>query len=324
MGEPRRPRVYVTMGDPSGIGPELVAKLLAEPGVTGQAEITVVGSRREFERACSLTDTSHGTLAFHDVPIVGDWARATVSAAAGRHTLDALGVAVDAATAGDADAVCFAPLNKEALRAGGNPFEDELHWFAARIGYTGFISEINVLDEVWTSRVSSHIPMRNTPAMVSVDRVIAAIRLLDAAMRGVGRPAPRIAVCGYNPHAGDGGLLGTEEIDTIRPAIEQARAYVERVDGPFSADTIFLKVLGGEYDGVVTMFHDQGQIALKLMGFDRGVSIQGGLPIPITTCSHGTAFDIAGQGRAKVSALRHAFDLACSLAMRPASEVTHA
>lgn len=320
----RLPRVYVTMGDPSGIGPELVAKLLAEPGIAGQADVMVVGSRREFERACALTGTDPAPAGFRDVPIVGDWAPATVSVAAGRHTLDSLGLAVDAAVAGEADAVCFAPLNKSALRAGGNPYQDELHWFAHRIGYAGFISEINALDEVWTSRVSSHIPMRNTPAMVSADRVVAAIRLLDTAMRDSGRPAPRIAVCAYNPHAGEGGLLGMEEIDTIRPAIEQARAYVERVDGPFPADTIFLKVRAGEYDGVVTMFHDQGQIAMKLIGFDRGVSIQGGLPIPITTCAHGTAFDIAGQGRADVSSLRHAFDLACSLAMRPASEVTRA
>jgi 4-hydroxythreonine-4-phosphate dehydrogenase len=324
-----KPRLCITLGDPSGIGSELVVKLLASPGITGEADIYVVGSEAEFRSAqksagvalhfatasrIAEADFDSGGFFFQDVPIKGEYAPGQVSAASGRHTLDALGVALDLAAAGDIDAVCFAPLNKESLRAGGNPFEDELHWFANRLGLEGFVCEVNVLDEVWTSRVSSHIPMRAAYEFITTDRILSAVRLIDSAMRAAGRPAPRIAVCGFNPHAGDGGLLGMEEIEIIGPAVAQARESIANIDGPFSADTIFLRVQKGEYDAVVTMFHDQGQIALKLMGFERGVSIQGGLPFPVTTCSHGTAFDIVGKQLANVSAFRHAFDMACAMA----------
>lgn len=324
-----KPRVCVTLGDPSGIGSELVVKLLASPGVTDAADIYVLGSETEFknaQEACGLSlsyrvvsdiseaDYAATPVCFQDVPIAGEYAPAQVSAASGKHTLDALGVALDLAAAGAVDAVCFAPLNKESLRAGGNPFEDELHWFANRLGLTTFTCEINALSEVWTSRVSSHIPMRDAHSYITEDRILAAAQLLDQAMREAGRPAPRIAVCGFNAHAGDGGLLGAEEIDIISPAVRRARDSMGSIDGPFPADTIFLRVIKGEYDAVVTMFHDQGQIALKLMGFDRGVSIQGGLPFPVTTCAHGTAFDIVGRQLANASALRHAFDMACAMA----------
>lgn len=325
-----KPRVCITLGDPSGIGSELVVKLLASPGVSDAADIYVLGSETEFKHAqeaaglsfryravAEISEADFGTdrVHFQDVPIEGEYAPGQVSAASGKHTLDALGIALDLAAADAVDAVCFAPLNKESLRAGGNPFEDELHWFADRLGLDGFTCEINVLKEVWTSRVSSHIPMREAHSYITADRILAAAELLHAAMRDTGRPAPRIAVCGFNAHAGDGGLLGSEEIEIIAPAIARARQTVETIDGPFPADTIFLRVKRGDYDAVVTMFHDQGQIALKLMGFDRGVSLQGGLPFPVTTCSHGTAFDIVGQQLANVSAFRHAFDMACAMAV---------
>lgn len=324
-----KPRVCLTLGDPSGIGSELVVKLLASPGVSDAADIYVLGSETEFKNAqetCGLTlgyravgDISEADYAaapgyFQDVPIEGEYAPGEVSAASGKHTLDALGIALDLAAASSVDAVCFAPLNKESLRAGGNPFEDELHWFANRLGLSTFTCEINALAEVWTSRVSSHVPMREAHSYITEDRILDAVSLLDKAMREAGRPAPRIAVCGFNAHAGDGGLLGAEEIDIIAPAVRRARDSLSVVDGPFPSDTIFLRVLKGEYDAVVTMFHDQGQIALKLMGFERGVSIQGGLPFPVTTCAHGTAFDIVGKQLANVSALRHAFDMACAMA----------
>jgi 4-hydroxy-L-threonine phosphate dehydrogenase PdxA len=324
-----KPRVCITLGDPGGIGSELVVKLLASPGVTDAADIYVLGSETEFKNAQEAAETAllytavseiseaqfgTGRVHFQDVPIEGEYAPGRVSAASGRHTLAALGIALDLAAANAVDAVCFAPLNKESLRAGGNPFEDELHWFAERLSLDGFVCEINVLEEVWTSRVSSHIPMREAHSYITPDRIRAAAELLDQAMRDAGRSAPRIAVCGFNAHAGDGGLLGAEEIEIIAPAIAHARQTVETIDGPFPADTIFLRVKRGDYDAVVTMFHDQGQIALKLMGFERGVSIQGGLPFPVTTCSHGTAFDIVGQQLANVSAFRHAFDMACAMA----------
>ena len=337
-----KPRVCLTLGDPSGIGSELVAKLLSADDITERADIVVVGSADEFAHGqavagvdvpvvvvASIADVPRAEptgarvpILFQDVPVEDGHEYGVAGAVAGRHTLAALGVALDLAAAQHVDAVCFAPLNKESLHAGGNPFEDELHWFADRLGLSGFVCEINALEEVWTSRASSHIPMRDAYTAITEDRVVAAIRLLDRAMRDAGREPPRIAVCGFNPHAGDGGLLGREELDVIGPAIERVREHVAVVDGPFSADTVFLKVLSGHYDAVVTMYHDQGQIALKLMGFSRGVSIQGGLPFPVTTCAHGTAFDIVGQNKANVSSLRHAFDMACDMALRNQSNGT--
>ncbi|HWE88529.1 MAG TPA: 4-hydroxythreonine-4-phosphate dehydrogenase PdxA [Pseudonocardiaceae bacterium] len=309
-----KPRVCLTLGDPSGVGSELVAKLLSLPDITEQADIVVVGSAAEFERGQEIAGvTVTAPIQFQDVPIDGVHEVGAAGAVSGRHTLAVLGRAMDMAAAGAVDAVCFAPLNKESLHAGGNSFEDELHWFADRLGVDGFICEINALDEVWTSRVSSHIPMRDAYGHITEERILAAVRLLDEAMRSAGRDTPRFAVCGFNPHAGDGGLLGREEIEVIAPAVAKAREFIDTIDGPFSADTVFLKVRAGQYDGVVTMFHDQGQIALKLMGFERGVTIQGGLPFPVTTPAHGTAFDIVGKNLGNVSAFRHAFDMACTM-----------
>jgi 4-hydroxythreonine-4-phosphate dehydrogenase len=157
--------------------------------------------------------------------------------------------------------------------------------------------------------------LKDVPVCITQDRVIEAIRLIDTALKQSGMARPRIAVCGFNPHCGDNGNFGREEIDVIAPAVEKARAAGFAAEGPFPADTIFLKVQGDrhEYDAVVTMYHDQGQIAIKLLGFSRGVSVQGGLPIPITTPAHGTAFDIATKGVANVGATLQAFKMACRM-----------
>ena len=152
--------------------------------------------------------------------------------------------------------------------------------------------------------------------MITADRIVETVQLVQAGQRNAGIDTPRIAVAGLNPHAGDGGIFGREEIDIIAPAVERARAEGIRVDGPFPSDTVFVKARNGEYDAVVTMYHDQGQIAMKLMGFDRGVTVLGGLPIPVATPAHGTAFDIAGRGVAKADAIRQAFRIACSMAER--------
>jgi len=335
-----KPRISLTLGDPSGIGPELIAKLLADPATCELADVCVIGSREELVRGQRIAgvrapfalagsieeaDFSAGVAVLQDVPgVSGGFAHGVVSADAGRHCLETLGIALDQAAAGATDAVCFAPLNKEAMHAGGNAFSDELHWLADRLGVRDYVCEFNVLGHVWTSRVSSHVALKEVSGLLTVERVVDAVVLIDRAMRDAGIAEPRIAVCGLNPHSGDGGVMGREEIDVIAPAIEEARRVVDRVDGPFPADTVFLKVREGLYDAVVTMYHDQGQIALKLMGFDRGVSVQGGLPVPITTPAHGTAFDIVGRNRANVSAMRHAFDLACRMGRRRSTVVARA
>jgi 4-hydroxythreonine-4-phosphate dehydrogenase len=216
---------------------------------------------------------------------------------------------------GEADAMCFAPLNKAALRAGGMRHADELHYFCEKLRFTGPSVEFNVLESLWTSRVTSHVPLKDVSALLTREGIAQGIALLTRGLRSSGVAQPRIAVCGLNPHNGDNGAFGREEIDVIAPGVELARAQGFPADGPYPADTIFVRATRGDggYDGVLTMYHDQGQIAMKLMGFDRGVTVPGGLPIPIATPAHGTAYDIAGRGIANTGAMRNAFALACKM-----------
>jgi len=193
---------------------------------------------------------------------------------------------------------------------------DELHWFCDVLKFDGPCVEFNVLEGLWTSRVTSHVPLKDVSGMLTQDGIVENIALLTRGLRASGLAQPRVAVCGFNPHNGDGGAFGREEIDIIEPAVERARKEGFPADGPFPADTIFVRATkkdGQGYDGVLTMFHDQGQIAMKLMGFERGVTVPGGLPIPITTPAHGTAYDITGKGIANTGAVKNAFALACKM-----------
>jgi 4-hydroxythreonine-4-phosphate dehydrogenase len=326
-----KPRIAMVLGDPAGIGPELVAKLLAQESVRHTADILLIADRHEVEEGMRVagcrfeyaTIDSLGNLRFDEVPLLydfrgtsaGPFVRGQTSIAGGRYTLDTLKVALDVTLAGKTDAIMFAPLNKSSLHMAGMTCADELHWFAEQIGYQGPMCEFNAMDGLWTSRVTSHVALKDVPSLITTPRVIEAIGLINTALRQSGVEEPRIAVCGLNPHCGDEGNFGREEIDVIQPAVAHARASGVNVEGPFPADTIFLKVQGDHriYDAIVTMYHDQGQIAMKLMGFSRGVSICGGLPIPITTPSHGTAFDIATKGVANVGATLQAFHMASRL-----------
>jgi 4-hydroxythreonine-4-phosphate dehydrogenase len=326
-----KPRIAMVLGDPAGIGPELIAKLLAQESVRRAADILLIADKHEVEEGMRVAGcrfeyrllNSLGQLKFDEVPLLydfrgasaGPFVRGQASIAGGRYTLDTLKVALDITLAGKTDALMFAPLNKSSLHMAGMTCADELHWFAEQIGYQGPLCEFNAMDDLWTSRVTSHVALGDVPSLITTPRVIEAIRLINTALRQSGVEQPRIAVCGLNPHCGDEGNFGREEIDVIQPAVDHARASGVNVEGPFPADTIFLKVQGDQraYDAIVTMYHDQGQIAMKLMGFSRGVSVCGGLPIPITTPSHGTAFDIATKGIANVGAILQAFQMACRL-----------
>jgi 4-hydroxythreonine-4-phosphate dehydrogenase len=159
------------------------------------------------------------------------------------------------------------------------------------------------------------VPLRAVADLITEKRVLQAIRLARDTLRAAGQPHPKIAVAGLNPHAGDGGIFGREEIDVIAPAVERARAEQIAASGPYPSDTVFVRAQGGAFDAVVTMYHDQGQIAMKLMGFERGITIHAGLPFPITTPAHGTAFDIAGRGVARVDGLAQAYRTACRMAL---------
>ncbi len=327
----RKPRIALVLGDPSGIGPELVARLLADPASLKAAEILVIADPKEVSKGMSVAGhhtaltqiASLGCVSFsqgvellpHVTDGEGQFENGICSAVSGAYALQTLQIALEAVKTGIADAIVFAPLNKHALHLAGMQTSDELHWFAEQLKFNGPVCEFNVLDGLWTSRVTSHIAHKEVAAQLTQQGVEHAIELLYQAIRGSGVTAPRIAVCGLNPHNGDNGSFGREEIDIIGPAVNNANANRMPAQGPFAADTLFLKVQGEQrqFDGIVTMYHDQGQIAMKLMGFWRGVTVQGGLPIPILTPAHGTAFDIAGKGHANPGAMKQAFQLACRM-----------
>jgi len=304
-----KPTIALFTGDPAGIGPELTEKLLADPATLARADILLIGQR--------------GQLKVPDGVRWHDWAgadapafpRAQATADNGRYMLQGLEVGAKLAQSGAADALCFAPLNKGALRAGGMHQEDELRWFAELLQFSGICGELNVLEKLWTARVTSHVPLKEVSELLAPHKVADAIGMIHGALQASGKTSPRIAVCGLNPHNGDNGNYGDEEGRIIEPGVRLAAERGFHADGPFPADTAFVRAIRAEggYDGVVTMYHDQGQIAMKLMGFERGVTVHGGLPIPITTPAHGTAYDIAGAGKANPGAMFNAFDLACRM-----------
>ncbi|WP_418320485.1 4-hydroxythreonine-4-phosphate dehydrogenase PdxA [Piscinibacter sakaiensis] len=327
-----KPVVALTLGDPAGIGAELIARLLARPETTAAANVVLVGDpwlwadgqriagvEVATEPVASLAevrgraDSSRPAFLAVDTIAPQQVVRSQSDAAGGRSVLQVLDSCMDAALAGDIDAICFAPLNKHAMKLGGLKHEDELHHFAQYLGVTGYFCEFNTLDALWTCRISSHVPLAEVPKYITGERIIAAAGLMVRSLQASGIAAPRVAVAGLNPHNGEGGTCGREEIDVIEPAVRELNALGLPVVGPFSADTIFLRARDGELDAIVTMYHDQGQIAIKLMGFSRGVTVQGGLPVPITTPAHGTAYDIAGQGRADVTATANAFAIAARM-----------
>lgn len=332
MNTQQKPVVALTLGDPAGIGAELIARLLARPQACEHANIVLVGDAWLWSEGQRVAGVSVPTQAVDSLAAVRSradtrlpaWlAMDTVrpelvtvgqaGAAGGASVLRVLNACMDAARDGEIDAICFAPLNKFAMKQGGLRHDDELHHFAQYLGVTGYFCEFNTLGELWTSRVSSHIPLKSAAAALSVDGIKAATRLIYRSLQANGIAEPRVAVAAFNPHGGDGGTCGREEIDIIAPAVQQLNEEGLAVQGPFPADTIFLKAQAGQFQAIVTMYHDQGQIAIKLLGFSRGVTVQGGLPIPITTPAHGTAYDIAGQGRANVDATWQAFLIACRM-----------
>ena len=204
------------------------------------------------------------------------------------------------------------------MRLARSDYDDEIAFSAEVVGVRTPASEFNVLGELWNARVTSHIPLKEVAARLTAERIQRALKLTDACMRNAGFARPRIAVAGLNPHAGDGGNFGREEIDVIAPVVEAGQRAGIAAQGPFPADTVFLRAKSGAFDAVLTMYHDQGQIAMKLMGFDRGVTLLGGFPFPICTPAHGTAYDIAGQGIASPGASRAAVLLAAEMTLRRA------
>lgn len=330
-GSPNKPTIALAMGDPAGISPELTAKLLALDDIRSAARLLVIGDRRVLAMGAAHAGVEPDVLfvssleevpAAADKPVFIDLGHldpssielGVVSEKGGRFALTNFRAALELAAAGTVQAVTFTPFNKAAMRLAHPAYDDEISFCEEVVGASGPASEFNILDNIWNARVTSHVPLKDVAALLTVDSVLDGLRLTHDSLKAAGLARPRIAVAGLNPHAGDGGNFGREEIDVIGPAVEKGKALGIAADGPFPSDTVFLRAKGGAFDAVLTMYHDQGQIAMKLMGFDRGVTMLGGFPFPICTPAHGTAYDIAGRGIANIGAGRAALLLAARVA----------
>jgi 4-hydroxy-L-threonine phosphate dehydrogenase PdxA len=315
-----RPLIGLMLGDATGIGPEQCARVLADGRLDDVARFVVVGDARvlaQGARDAGVTlDLARYGVDLLDLKNIdpSTLTPGAISADSGRVAGETLKVMIDMALEGKIDAICFAPLNKAALHAGGWKYNDEHQMFANLTRHQGFFGEMNVLDNKWMSRVTSHVSLRTALDQITAQRIDDALTLADATMRGAGIARPRIAVAALNPHGGEGGLFGREEIELIAPAVTRGRERGIDCKGPFPADTVFIKGFGEDFDGVLTMYHDQGQIATKLKGFNRGVTVSGGMPTVFTTPAHGTAFDIVGKGVATTGALEQAVRLGARLA----------
>ena len=319
--------IALLLGDPSGIGPELISKLLNKE-ITNNANIVVIGEKNILEGGNKISGNSQnlkyvdnfdqinfeeGNKFFLDISNGKNhsYKLAECSKESGESVLSALNLALELAKENKIHAINFGPFNKTSLKLGGNKYSDELHLMAEKLEVKNFFCEFNVIDNFWTARVTSHIPIKEVPDHVKKEKIMKPIKLINEAMKLNGIKVPRVAVQALNPHA----EFGTEEKDEIIPAIEEAKKLGINADGPLPCDTSFITAYKNKnHDCIVGMYHDALQSGLKAFGFDRGVTVQGGLPVPITTPAHGTAFDIAGKNKANLEPTLNSFKIALTMA----------
>ena len=319
--------IALLLGDPSGIGPELVSKLLKED-VTNKANIIVIGEKKILDNGNKITGKSEdlifvdsfdninfedGNKFFLDITKGKnhDYKLSECSKESGESVLSALNLALELAKEKKIHAINFGPFNKTSLKLGGNKYSDELHLMAEKLNVKNFFCEFNVIDNFWTARVTSHIPIREVADQIKKEKIIRPIKLINEAMKLNGIKKPRVAVQALNPH----GEFGTEEKEEILPAIEEVKKQGIDAEGPLPCDTSFITAYKNKnHDCIVGMYHDALQSGLKAFGFDRGVTVQGGLPVPITTPAHGTAFDIAGKNCANLEPTLNSFKIALTMA----------
>lgn len=325
------PLLAITMGDPAGIGPEVLLKSLQHAEVFDRCRPLVLGDRRILERAAPWLSLAGLSYELVDDPASGCYLPGTVTlldlanaapdecpvgqvgAAAGRAAVEYVFRACDLALAGAADAVVTAPLNKAAMNLAGFAYAGHTELLTERTNAQQ-VSMLLVGPQLRIVHVSTHVSLAEAIRRVTPERVLATIELAQRSCVMLGIAAPRIAVAGLNPHAGEGGLFGDHEERAVVPAIAAARARGWDVSDPQPPDTVFLRATRGAYDIVVAMYHDQGHIPMKLLAFDSGVNVSVGLPIIRTSVDHGTAFDIAGTGRASESSMLAAIDVAVQMA----------
>ena len=313
------PRIALTMGDPSGIGPEIIAKAMADPETQGLANWLVVGDPEVLARAGQVTgcpipaDKIHAaTQGFENFEF------GKMEARYGSAAVEYVLVATEMCRAGEAQALVTAPLNKEAVTLSGRTFSGHTEYIAELCHAT----ESRMLlasEKLCTVHVTTHVPLRKA-CESTPERIVRTIQLGDEAMKLLGFTNPRIAVCGLNPHAGEHGLFGTEDGANILPAIERAKALGINCSGPHAGDTVFLQGYRGAYDLIVAMYHDQGHIPMKLIDFEGTVNISIGIPVIRTSVDHGTAFDIAGKNLADCTSMKQAMKMAVRMARTKMSQ----
>jgi len=309
-----RPTIVLTMGDPAGVGPEVVLQAVADPQLAALARWIVVGDAGVLALAERVTGIAlQAELRDpHALAAMEDFTFGRLDARCGAAAMEYVRIATEMCLRGEAAAMVTAPLNKEAVSLRGRPFSGHTEYIAQLCGAT----ESRMLlasPRLCAIHVTTHIPLREA-CQADTARILRTIELGHEAMKLLGFAQPRIAVCGLNPHAGEHGLFGDEDARAIAPAIQAARAAGLTCSGPHPPDTVFLQALRGSFDLVVAMYHDQGHIPMKLIDFEETVNISLGIPIIRTSVDHGTAFDIAGQGRADARSMKQAMRLAARMA----------
>ncbi|HEU5358428.1 MAG TPA: 4-hydroxythreonine-4-phosphate dehydrogenase PdxA [Gemmatimonadales bacterium] len=298
-------RIAVTLGDPRGIGPEIVSRALATPL---DALVTLVGAEDQLAGLPAARRVSVGHWGAGSGEGAADRPRAVRAGMIAGHAVEA---AARLALAGEVDAIVTAPIAKHAIRLAGFPFPGHTEWLAHLAGDVP-VAMMLAADRLRVVLVTTHVPFRDVPVLLTTDKIVRVGQVTLTALRDwFGIAAPRLALCAVNPHAGEQGLFGDEEARILAPA-----ARILGAAGPLPADTVFVRAMRGEFDAVLAPYHDVGMTAIKVAAFGEGVNITLGLPFPRTSPDHGTAFDIAGQGKADATSMRRAMELACELAER--------
>jgi 4-phospho-D-threonate 3-dehydrogenase / 4-phospho-D-erythronate 3-dehydrogenase len=328
------PVVGITMGDPAGVGPEIILKSLNNKSVYQQCRPIVIGDAKILDRAQQFVNTNLEIITIEDIGeaayeagkvycldmnlVPADLPIGQVSAEAGHAAFEFLRKAIELANEGKIDAICTAPLNKEALHKGGHIYPGHTE-ILAELTDTNDFSMMLSAPNLKVIHVTTHVGIIDAVKMINPERVYKVIKLADETLKKAGYTNPKIAVCGINPHAGENGLFGYgEEEEKVIPGVEKAALEGINVVGPLPADTLFFRTVRGDFDIVVAMYHDQGHGPVKVLGLDAGVNITVGLPIIRTSVDHGTAFDIAGKGIADEKSLQEAIRQAIELAPKRA------
>jgi 4-hydroxythreonine-4-phosphate dehydrogenase len=317
-------KLLITLGDPAGIGPEIIVKCLDRIPSSGDVEPVVVGEREILEETakalglsvkfCPDDSPRHGRVKVRSLGLVrpGDFELGKVSALCGNAAYHYFAHAVEACLAGEAQGIVTAPLHKEAMNLAGHHYVGHTDILEKMTGAETVIMAL-VHPKLIVSHVTDHLPLRKALDHITVPRIKEVVKLTWRTLVATRTPAPRIALAGVNPHAGENGLFGREEIEVLKPAMEELKAEGFPVHGPYPGDTVFLQALKGRFDAVLAMYHDQGFGPMKTVDMANGVNCTLGLPFVRTSPDHGTAFEIAGSGLAEPDSMRAAWELAVKL-----------